>query len=166
MIANLFWSVIHLTPISVFCYTYMNSTLFYIFLITSLLPVLLPYSFFNTIQLSTSTAVYKKIGVKFINKFTQNGDVINRLIRKTYPQYKVISTKRSSAAKLIRQTYMFEKFHFMMFLFFAMVSFYACIENCFIWTVAISISNLLYNVYPNLLQQYIRIRLTSGIKIK
>ncbi len=159
MIPNLLWSIINFTPIFIFCYHNINTTLGYIFLAISLLTTLLPVSFFTYIQLSTTTSLYKKIGVKFINKFTQNGDLINGLIRKRFPRYNVISTRNISHKKLLRQTYMFEKFHFAMFVFFTLVIVYALIKKYFLWAFIIAISNIVYNVYPNLLQQYIRIRL-------
>ena len=122
MIPNLFWSLPNLIPISIFCYSLMNSKLFYTFLTASLLTILLPKSFFNSIQLGKTGSVYKKIGVNFVNKFTQNGDIINGLIRKKFPQYKVLSNRNLSINKLLQQTYMFEKFHFMMFSFFILTT--------------------------------------------
>ena len=162
--ANLTWSALLLVPVSVFCYTYMNRKLFWIFLIISLLAGFLPRSFFNSIQLGKSGKVYKKIGVGFINRFTQNGDIINALIRKRYPGYKVISPVRPSIIKLISQTYLFEKFHCILFLFFSMTIIYAFAEGYFIWAVVFLISNVVYNVYPAFLQQYIRVRLKASQK--
>ena len=122
MIPNLFWSLPNLIPISIFCYSLMSSKLFYTFLTASLLTILLPKSFFNNIQLGKTGSVYKKIGVNFVNKFTQNVDIINGLIRKKFPQYKVLSNRNLSINKLLQQTYMFEKFHFMMFSFFILTT--------------------------------------------
>jgi Glycosyl-4,4'-diaponeurosporenoate acyltransferase len=166
MIANLFWSALNLVPISVFCYSLMNLKLFYIFLVPILLTKLLPKSFFDSIQIGRTRAVYKKIGVHFINRFTQNGDIINRLIRKKFPQYKVIAISKVSVRKLLKQTYIFEKFHFAMFLFFTSTTIYALTQNYLKWALIISITNLVYNVYPIFLQQYIRVRLVSAGKRK
>src|SRR5258706_722533 len=100
MIPNLFWSAINLIPIFIFCYHNMSVRLVYIFSALSLLTTLLPRKFFDHIQLGNSVSVYKKIGVKFINKFTQNGDLINGLIRKRFPLYNVISNRNLSHKKL------------------------------------------------------------------
>jgi len=159
MIANLTWSALLVTPVAVFCYTHMNRRLFWFFLITSLLAAFLPRSFFDSIEIGKSASVYKKIGVGFINRFTQNGDIINALIRKRYPGYKVISSDRKLMSKLINQTYMFEMFHFAGFLFFSLVVVYAFAERYFMWAFIILGSNIIYNVYPAFLQQYIRARL-------
>ncbi len=159
MVPNVIWSILNLVPVSVFCYRLMNLSLFFTFLAPALLTVFLPNSFFNKMQLGTTTSIYKKLGVHIVNKVAQNGDVINALIRKRFPDYKVISSQRSSINKLLQQTYMFEKFHFMMFVLFSLITVYALGKSYFGWAIAISVTNLAYNIYPNLLQQYIRLKL-------
>lgn len=159
MAVNMFWSVLNLVPISVFCYEIMSLRLFYILLFTTLLTLLLPKKFFNNIQIGKTALVYEKLGVKFINKFTQNGSIVNRLVRRKFPQHKIVSNTTRSAHKLLQQTYMFEKFHFAMFVFFTIAAVYAFTLKHVWWGIIISVSNVIYNVYPNLLQQYVRIRL-------
>ena len=166
ILPNTIWSVLNLLPISVFCYSLINIKLFYSFLIISLLSIFLPKTFFNSIQLGKTPTFYKKTGVTFINRFTQNGDVINGLIRKKFPQYKVVSTRRQSINKVLQQTYMFEKFHFAMFLFFILITIYAIKYDYLWWAFILSVNNLIYNVYPCLLQQYIRVRLQLSGKVK
>lgn len=161
MLINLFWSVLCLTPVSVFCYLHLSLKLFLILLAISLLPLFFPKSFYNRIQLSKKTLVYKKLGVEFIQKFTQNGELVNNLVRKKNPNYKTVSSSRRSIKNLRNQTYMFEKFHFMMFSIFTFVMIYALIKGYWIWTTIIFFTNMVYNVYPNLLQQYIRVRLAA-----
>jgi hypothetical protein len=161
MLINLFWSALCLTPVSVFCYQHLNLKLLFIFLAISLLPLFFPKSFYNSIQLAKTTLVYKRLGVEFIQKFTQNGELINKLIRKKNPDYKIVSANRRSIKKLRNQTYMFEKFHFMMFSIFVFIMIYALVKGFLAWAAIIFFTNLLYNVYPNLLQQYIRMRLAA-----
>lgn len=166
ILPNVFWSVLNLLPISIFCYSLINIRLLYTFLIISLLSIFLPKSFFDSIQLGKTPSFYKKTGVTFINRFTQNGDVINGLIRKKFPHYKVVSVGRQSINKVLQQTYMFEKFHFAMFLFFILVTIWAVKYDHLGWAFILSVNNLIYNVYPCILQQYIRVRLQLSGKIK
>ena len=161
MIVNLFWSVINLVPVSVFCYRYLSLKLFLVFLIVSFLTVFLPNAFFDRIQLGATGSFYKSIGINFINQFAQNGEIINKLVRRKYPNYKMVSGNRQSIRRLVNQTYMFEKFHFMMFLFFMFITLYAAIKRYWWWALVIFITNVIYNIYPNLLQQYIRVKLRS-----
>ena len=50
MIPNIFWSVIFLFPVALFCYNYLMVKYLIVFLVISLLPVFLPRSLFNFFQ--------------------------------------------------------------------------------------------------------------------
>ena len=162
MIPNLVWTGLFLIPITVFCYRYVPPAAIYAFLGVSLVPIFFPNSFFDRIQLNRNPSWYRKIGVRHINTLAQNGRIINQLLRKRYPGFKAVSRSRASIKKQYYQTYFFEKFHFSLFLFFTIMTIYAAIEGHFDWVIILTISNLLYNVYPNLLQQYIRLKLKSA----
>ncbi len=159
MVPNLLWSIINLVPISIFCYTLVNRQTLFVFIIVSFTAILLKKLFLNRIQIAKTTTLYKKMGVHIINKVAQNGSIINGLIRKKHPAYKAISNNRKSIDRLINQTYMFEKFHLILFLFFCFSIVYAVTQGLWPWAIIIFITNIAYNVYPNLLQQYIRLKL-------
>lgn len=161
MIPNVLWSVLFLSPVSVFCYSNMTMKIFFIFLAISILTVFCPRNFFIFFQLGKTASPYKNMGVAYINKFTQNGDIINGILRKKYPAYSIIAKEKLSKNKILQQTYMFEKFHFMLFLFFILTAVYAVFQQFYWWALFITITNVIYNIYPVLLQQYIRIRLLS-----
>jgi len=163
MIPNLLWTALFLIPITIFCYSFIPPKVVYTLLGVSLIPIFFPNSFFDRIQLSQNAHLYRRMGVKYINIIAQNGILLNEILRKKYPNYKVISRTRASIAKQYYQTYMFEKFHFSLFLFFTIVTIYAGIQGHFYWVIILAISNLLYNIYPNLLQQYIRVKLKSAV---
>ena len=166
MIPNLIWTALFLIPITIFCYQFISLKTTYLLLGLSLIPILFPNSFFDRIQLSKNAHFYKQIGVKYINSFAQNGDFLTGFMKKKYPNFKVVSNSQSSIRKLYNQTYFFEKFHFSLFLFFTIVTIIAVIQGHFMWTLILIISNLLYNIYPNFLQQYIRVRLKSAVSNK
>lgn len=164
MIVNLFWTALLLVPVVVFCYSWMEKELFWIFFAISTSAIFFSKHFFDRIQLSKNADFYKRIRVGFINRFTQNGDIINGLLRKKYPDYKVVSPKRILVRKLIEQTYVFEKFHFILFLFFTLITVYSIVNSYFGWATLFFTSNIIYNIYPALLQQYIRIRLKRAME--
>lgn len=166
MIPNVVWSVLNLVPISIYCYNMVDRRSLYIFIGLSIIPGFFPNSFYDRIQVGRTTRIYKKLGVGFINKLAQNGAIINHVVRKKFPGYKMIGHQRSQINRLLQQTYMFEKFHFIMFVFFILITAYALVKNYFQWAIIISVTNLLYNVYPNLLQQYIRLKLMLYKKLK
>jgi glycosyl-4,4'-diaponeurosporenoate acyltransferase len=159
MIPNVAWSVLNLVPLSMYCYNWVDHKSLYTSIALSIMPGFFPNSFYDRIQLGRTARTYKRLGVGFVNKLAQNGTIINGLIKKKFPDYKMITPGRSSVNKLLEQTYMFEKFHFIMFIFFILITAYALVKNDFWWSIVITVTNVLYNVYPNLLQQYIRLKL-------
>ena len=160
-VPNVIWSILNFLPVFIFCYQFVELKLIFLLLSISCSIVILPRPFLQRIQLSTSGSAYKKLGVHWVNKFTQNGEIINRMVRRRFPEYQVISRRKSSINKVVNQTYMFERFHFMLFSFFTLISIVAIIKSEPGWVLLITITNIIYNVYPCLLQQYIRIKLLS-----
>ncbi len=160
MIPNIFWSVLNLAPILVFCFTLIDLKLVYIFLAISFIPAFLKNSFIDKLQIGNTTKVYRKFGVHVINKISQNGNIINNLIKKKFPEHKILMKDEKSISALVAQTYVFEKFHLILFLFFSLIISYSIINQYWIWAFVILITNIAYNIYPNLLQQYIRLKLS------
>ncbi|MFT3704295.1 MAG: hypothetical protein QM802_18145 [Agriterribacter sp.] len=159
MIPSTIWSVINLAPICIYCFTSSNYTVFYIFLAVSLIPAFVKNAFLNKLQIGKTAAIYKKLGVHIINKVAQNGVIVNKLVKRKFPDHKVVTNKKQSIAGLIGQTYVFEKFHLILFVFFSFTTIYAFIKGSIAWGFTILLTNILYNIYPNLLQQYIRLKL-------
>ena len=165
MIPNLIWSIINLTPVTIFCFTIVNPKTVYIFIVISLIPVFLRNSFIDKLQIGKTTAIYKKLGVPMINKLAQNGEIINALMKRKFPDHKVVRNREKSISGLISQTYLFEKFHLMFFLFFSLIIIYAIVNGNLSWAFIILLTNIGYNIYPNLLQQYIRLKLKLFRKV-
>jgi hypothetical protein len=160
IVPNVVWSAINLTPVIAFCVGEIKTLYILLLFGISLFMGMLPISFFNYIQVSYSTTFYKNIGIKFVRKYTQDGDLVNRLIRKKFGYYKVIRDNRS-AESYISRTYSYERFHFIFFTFFILVSLVALTRKDFYQFMLIMITNILYNIYPILLQQYNRIRIMN-----
>lgn len=159
MIINLFWSILNLVPISVFCYTLMEPGIFSVFLVISLIPLFFTKPVMNKLQIGKTTSTYKSLGVHLVNHVTQNGVLINALVKQKYPEHKIVKAGKSSIAGLINQTYVFERFHLIMFLFFSMTMVYAFAKGLAGWAFIILLANIIFNIYPSLLQQYIRLKL-------
>lgn len=160
MIPNLVWSVLNLAPILIFCFTLIELKLIYIFLAISFIPAFLKNSFIDRLQIGKTTKVYRKLGVHIINKISQNGNIINNLLKKKFPEHKILTKDKRSISALITQTYVFEKFHLVLFLFFSLIISYSIINQYWIWAFVILLTNIAYNIYPNFLQQYIRLKLS------
>ena len=68
MAPNLIWSILNLTPISIFCFTLISHKVLYIFLALSLVPIFLKNSFLDKLQIGKTTTIYTKLGVHIINR--------------------------------------------------------------------------------------------------
>ena len=158
MVPNLSWTIVHLAPVTIFSFNKMLPLWVYVLLGVSLLASLLPASFYKRIQLGGGVQVYKRIGILWIRRFSQDGDIINRLLRKRFPGYKVIS-EASGVRRYILRANMNERFHCGLFAYMLGAMVYAIVEEQYLWAVAMAVNNVLYNLYPMFLQQYNRIRL-------
>jgi hypothetical protein len=162
-IPNVFWSVLSFTPLGYFWYMAADLQWLFVLLAASFLGGFLPNAFFDAVQLGNTTLIYERIGIRFVKRYTQDGDVINRLIRRKFPRYKVFDDGRS-IQKHLAKAYAIERIHFVMFLFFLLTSVYALARG-YVWlAIIITANNLVFNLYPNFLQQYNRIRLRNLMK--
>jgi cell division protein FtsW (lipid II flippase) len=153
---NFGWTILAFAPIGYFCYLTMPLNWLYAFLAVSSLAFFLPASFFGAIQLGNTTAIYHKLGLRAIRKYTQDGTLVNRLIRQKDAAYNPVQT--SSVQSHLKKAAANERFHGAVFIFFLLTTIYALAGCHWGWAAVFTISNLVYNVYPILLQQYNRIR--------
>jgi hypothetical protein len=157
---NFFWTILGFTPVIGFWVAANSMRLCYIFIGISIVSLLLPARY---LQLSNNPKFYVGLGVKLIRKFVQNGDVINKSIRKNNPQHTVIKG-RTNALKYMHTVVMYERYHYMCFIFFLLTIVYAIIKAQYAFTLIIIIANIIYNICPLLLQQYNRARLAKLIQ--
>ncbi|WP_337042510.1 hypothetical protein [Emticicia sp. 17c] len=162
-IVNFFWAILCFAPVVYFCYCYMSLKILYLFIGISLPTMFIPTAFLHKIQLSHNTHIYHKIGIRFIKKYTQDGDLINKFIRSRYPAYKYVDNKQSFK-KVVGRSYVNERFHYMVFVFFLLATIYAFIHGFIYDGIIMTASNIIFNVYPIFLQQYNRIRINALLK--
>jgi hypothetical protein len=133
-----------------------------VFVVISYLVSRLPKSFYDRFQISTDLNIYKKLGVDKFKKLSTNGDLINRRIRKKYPTHRNVTNYETIKEKL-NETYTIEKSHTVLFIFCLLTNIYAFWTNSIGTAIILLIGNILFNYYPNLLQQYNRIRYTRVV---
>lgn len=152
---NFIWTFLCFTPIVFFWIFAGPGIWFYIFLIISFAAGFLPSNFFG---LSSSPEYYEKLGVRWIRKFVQNGDFVNRLLKNEKKIGKTIKNK-SHAKKYLKTVSMYEKYHIICFIFFCLSGSFAIVKQEFMYFILIMASNILYNICPIILQQYNRTRI-------
>jgi hypothetical protein len=157
-VPSVFWSVLHLVPLTVFCYQYLARPWLYGMVAVSLLAYALPKAWFRHWQLSTRLAMYHRLGVPVVGLLTQHGSIVNGLIRRSYPQYRR-ARNRQTVVGLIGNSYHMERFHVAALLFFLLCSIVAATQGRWGWAAGLAVLNSSYNLYPIWLQQYLRLRL-------
>lgn len=160
-VINVFWSVFAFVPIIWFWTIVGINHWFIVFLGIAIACSMMPNKFLEKVQISSNLMVYEKFGVKFIRKFVQNGDWVksfsygtaNSQIRNTLQAYNCLNTVA-----------MYERFHWLCFVFFVSSAFYAFVWGHVLLGMWITVANIVYNVTSILLQQYNRLRLNRLIK--
>ncbi|TPG65585.1 hypothetical protein [Hymenobacter nivis] len=160
-VPNVFWSVLGLGPLGVYCYQWVARPWLYGWLAVSLFAYAVPVAWLGWWQLSRAPGPYRRLGVAAVNRVTQHGDFVNRLLRRRYPRYRPV-VPRAAVAALVRTTYQQERFHLALFLFCLAISGYAAAHGQVGWAGLLALTNVGYNLYPMWLQQYVRVRLAAG----
>jgi hypothetical protein len=160
---NVFWTILGFAAVVAYWFSAGLSTWFYLFIVLSVIPVFLSQKVFDRFQLSNNTKLYERLGVRFIRKFVQHGDIANRLSKKNDPAYLVIR-KRVNHEGYLKTIMMYERYHFICLIFFLLTSGMAVVQGYYIQALMIMISNMFYNFYPILLQQYNRLRILRSSK--
>lgn len=157
-IINFFWTILGFAAVVIYWVSAGLSTWFYLFLIVSIIPAFLPQKIAGHLQLSNNTKFYERFGIRFIRKFVQHGDFANRLARRNDPRYRVMH-KSVAPINYLKTVMMYERYHLMCLIFFLLTSVITLVKGNYIQFLLITISNILYNFYPILLQQYNRVRI-------
>lgn len=161
---NLIWTIASFSSIGWFWGLYFAENRPASFLITSivlsLLIYLLPGKWLGNLMLSKHRKTYERLGLKSFRKFVQDGTLVNRHLRKYKKDYGVIQN-RNQAIIYLRTIAVQERFHYCCLVMFGATSLCAITNGMPCIGLLILISNILYNVYPILLQQYNRLRIDN-----
>ncbi|MDO7885513.1 glycosyl-4,4'-diaponeurosporenoate acyltransferase CrtO family protein [Hymenobacter cheonanensis] len=157
-VPSVLWSGLALGPLAVCCYHYVVQPWLWGFLAVSLSAYAWPAAWLRRLQLAPRAQVYRRLGVPGLGYFTQQGALVNRLLRRRYPNYRGLVGRRA-VARLLSTTYQQERFHWAGLLFFLGVSIYVGAAGQLGWALGLTVLNVGYNLYPIWLQQYLRIRL-------
>lgn len=157
---NFFWTILCFIPVIAYWVQTSMVLNFYIFIGISILSLFIPA---RLLQLNSNSKFYERLGVKFIRRFVQNGDYINKYFKKSDPHYKLIKD-RAHALKYIKTIMMYERYHFLCFVFFLLTAIAAITGHHYLYFSLIIFCNIIYNVCPIMLQQYNRARVLSLIR--
>jgi hypothetical protein len=152
---NLLWTGLLLTPVYFYCARYVTLKWLLVFGLASVSPLCVSRAILQRFQLSPEVNGYRRLGVPLLVKLTQDAPWLGRL----GAQGRRVSLDRKVIARVIRETWMRERFHFGMLVFTGCCSGLAFWQMELRWCVTLIIVNTFYNLYPIWLQQYLRLRL-------
>lgn len=153
---SVLWTALFVWPVWVFCALHVSSGHFACFWIAGMVSaVALPKPVFRWLRLSSNPAVYRRLRVALLIKVTQDAGWIRRLSGSSERR---VRRNEKAIAKVVSDTWVRERFHFGVFVFCGLCSAVALWQARVGWFVGLSCLNVVYNVYPIWLQQYLRLR--------
>lgn len=160
---NVIWTAASFTVVGFYWGLYIAekrslSTL-YAIIVLSVFSYMIPRKWISALTLSDNRKIYERIGVKFMLWFVQNGTFVNLVKRKSGTQRGIIKGRKSARAYLATIA-MQERYHYSCFVFFMLSTLAALVNGKVRIAFFILFWNILYNVYPILLQQYNRLRIS------
>lgn len=158
LVINLFWTFLCLGPVVFYIYLHLPTGSLWMILPIFLLPYCVPASWLDGLTASKSGRWYERMGVPILLEYVQQGRLIHRIVRRYYPGYRMVYDKATIRQK-IKETYAFERFHYGILLVLMILTGHT-LKDHWQWTWVMIGCNIIYNVYPVLLQQYVRLRLS------
>lgn len=163
---NLFWTIVSFILIGFYWGFHFAENRSPWMLITSIvlsmLVCFLPSKWLGALTLSKRRKTYEKLGLKFFRHFVQDGTLVNRHLRKHKKDFAVIRN-RNHAISYLRTIAIQERFHYCCLVLFSLTTLCAITNGRPVMGLLLFLSNMLYNIYPILLQQYNRLRITTAL---
>jgi hypothetical protein len=122
-------------------------------------PFLLPPAYFRPRRFERGH-FYLRLGIRLFRYLAPDGDFIMQRLRRIDPSYRIISN-RATLQMHIRGTYMNERWHLALFLSGLFTQAFALISAQFVWATVLTVTNIVFNLYPVMHQRYKRARLRS-----
>lgn len=118
----------------------------------------LPRGYFRVFGFERSGRLYELLGVRVFRRFAPNGDFANRWERRRDPDFRMIRSRKTAAAFIVR-TMQSERGHLVLLALGIVSAAYASSIGWQGWAIYLSAGNVVVNVYPILLQRYTRSRI-------
>lgn len=123
-------------------------------------PLRLPPAYYQPRPFELRSTFYERLGVRVFRRVATNGDLINMLIRRHAPTYRVVRSS-TSLDEYCARTYYGEKWHLVLLLMGMITTIYAAYIGWFATALFLTTTNIVFNLYPVLLQRYTRVRIAK-----
>lgn len=156
---NVFWTIVSFSVLGWYWGGYFaekrTAWILYVIVIVSVFAFNIPAKLISALNLSSNTLTYQRVGIRALRWVVQDGMLVNRFSRN---KQKVIANAQS-ARNYLSKIEMQERYHYSCFVFFTLSS-VSALSTGKVWMAFLAtVSNIIYNVYPILLQQYNRLRI-------
>jgi hypothetical protein len=121
-------------------------------------PLLFPRAFYECWEGVRRLPFYESVGVRVFRALATNGDLINRWARRSDPEYRLVRGRAAMRAWLA-QTREAERNHLVLLMMGVLTAGYALRIGWYGWAVGLTAGNVVFNLYPILLQRYNRCRI-------
>ena len=115
-----------------------------------------PGNYFQPRAFETRGRFYRRLGVEAFRAWSTNGDRINRYVRARHPGY---SVHGGDFDKALANCLVGERTHLAFGLFGLVTSVYTFAVGWYFWAAWMTITNIIGNLYPVLLQRHTRARI-------
>jgi hypothetical protein len=117
-------------------------------------------SYYRSRPFEASGEFYVRLGVRFFRRFVPMGDYNNRLTRRVVPDYRVVRSP-VDVAKALRFGRFSERIHTTFFVFLLPPTCWGLVCGQYGFAAQLILFNVLFNLYPVMLQRYTRERLET-----
>lgn len=157
---NLFWTVLFFAPVVWYWYLTGLDSWWYAFLLISGVAIFAPKKILEGLTFSKRPKHFEKWGVKTVRWFAQDGTWASQFKTNT-GQGKARIRNAKEARQYLKTIEMYERFHWMCFIFFLLSSFHAFAKGQILLGLLITLANLPFNWGSLILQQYNKLRIRA-----
>ena len=157
-----FWTL----PMIWFCFTvwrngnFLFTVVFLLCASLGLMMFYLPEQYYRPRPFELNGVLYERLGIRFYKRWMMNGDYMNRFRRRFLPDYRVIASC-DSMRQFETRARTYEKGHLMWFTVTVLAGIYAIVMSSYILALCLFISSLVTQLYPAILQRYLRTRISK-----
>lgn len=159
---NLFWTIVSFSVVGWYWGAFFAEKReewpLYVIVVVSVFAFNIPARLVSTLIISENPRTYELMGIRVIRWFVQDGMLVNRVHRHWGKNRRVI-TNRANARQYLSKIAIQERYHYSCFVFFTLSALSAVSTGKIQMALLILMANIIYNVYPILLQQYNRLRI-------
>ena len=139
-----------------------SATAFVVGLTLCAVPAVLPRGYFEPRAFERGR-LYRRLGLRMFRHLAPDGGWVNARLRRVDPRYRVVANRRS-LREHVEASRTNERWHLAFLIAGALTQIVAARAAAWGWLAALTISNIVFNLYPIMHQRYKRSRVTRAFR--